>query len=270
MSTKRLWDLVFAGLIAAAAVVFLPRALAPGSAFVARMPEAAILTLTPLVKLACLLVAAWAATASARGFEAGNPVRPAWRLLATGLGLYALGQAVSVYYQLLRDVRTPFPSPADFFFVLSAGFLILALPAFVRAFRDAGFPFDPRRDVLLPGAAGVLLGIGVLFLVHPALDADRFGLAEALNVFYPLSDVVMLVPAIVLARITARLRGGSVAAVWALLAAGFLVLVVGDVCFAWLTIAEDARFDPLGDLAYVVAYALFARATLRQRELLAG
>jgi hypothetical protein len=197
-------------------------------------------------------------------------VRPAWRLLAAGLVLYAVGQATLVVYQLVLDVATPFPSVADVFFVLSLLFLVPAFPAFVRAYRDSGLPFDARRDVVVPGAVALVLGIAILALIHPVFLADRFGLAEALNLFYPLSDVLLLVPAAVLARVTARLRGGKVAAVWTLLVAGFGLLIAGDVLFAWLTVAEAGALDPLVDLTFVASYAVIARATLRQRELLAG
>lgn len=71
-----------------------------------------------------------------------------------------------------------------------------------------------------------------------------------------------------LLRLTMLLGKGSVGAVWRSLLLGFLVMTVGDVVYSFFAGFDLAVLDPLLDLLYTVAYALYARGTLLQLELM--
>ena len=78
----------------------------------------------------------------------------------------------------------------------------------------------------------------------------------------------MLVPVFILLRIAIRFRGGEVWKVWAGLLAGFLLMCVGDILFAYFTAMGREGLDPLIHVMYILSYAALARGALGQYQLL--
>ncbi len=205
-----------------------------------------------------------------RCLAADNPVRPAWLLLAAGLSAYLLGQAALSYYQVLLSVATPFPSIADLFFVLALLLLIPALVVFIHAYRKSGFPFDSKVDLALMGGGStvVLIVLGIVFLGPVVRPREDFGLGELLEIVYPVSDIFLLVPALILFKITWRLRGGQVGKMWLALLVGLFAMAGGDITFAYLTDSATPLLDAVVDLMFLAAYISIARGVLFQYELL--
>ena len=68
-----------------------------------------------LPKLLFLWLAFWLAGRSAAGFDAQNPIRPAWKLLSWGILSFAIGHTILAFHTLILGGFTPFPSLADLF-----------------------------------------------------------------------------------------------------------------------------------------------------------
>lgn len=249
--------------------------LAVAAAYVAtaRVPallaEAVLLRAAAACKLAALVLAAVHAAQTLRRLEPGNDARAAWRLLALALGGFAAGQAVLSAWQV-TTAESPFPSPADAFFVAAYPLLLASFVRFGRAYRRSGLPVGATwqhltiaGSVMLGGAlaAGALLG--------PILEAPGTRIEHALNVLYPAFDVALLIPLAILVRITWPFRGGAVFRAWSLLLGGIVCMCAGDLLFAWFTALEVSQFDPLLHAAYLVAYACLAWGTRLHRDLVA-
>jgi hypothetical protein len=219
-------------------------------------------------KLAFQLAATVFAWANASRFEAGNPSRPAWRLLSLGCLCVFLGQLWYAPYQL-RLQRTVFPSPADAAFVLSYPLLLLALLVFLRAFRQAGLVVPAGPLGLLAAATVAVLAVLGYLLLKPLVLAPTEGMAHFLNVFYPAADLVLLVPTVVLLRLSAALRGGHVWPVYLALLAGMVCSAAGDAAFAYSSNYGLTHLDPVFNAMFLAAYALLAQSSLYQREILA-
>jgi hypothetical protein len=257
-------------LAALAAALFVARLLLPRSGlFRTVISPHALQAIGALSKLAFLLLAAVFAWSTARAFDAGNPVRPAWRLLAFGLVAFFLGQLSYAPYQLVLNQDPPFPSVADVLFMLAYPLFVVALFAFIRAYESAGYPVGSARARAAVAAAVVGCGVVVGYLVlQPVIAGPSSGVAKLLNVAYPLLDLVLLVPTVLLMRMTAALRGGAAWKTWAALLAGFVFLSVGDILFAYLPTVGRDGVDPLIHAMYILSYALTAYGVLRQHELL--
>jgi hypothetical protein len=269
MSRTARIDLVFVLLVGVPVAIFLGKLFfAEQALYTDLLSDQPLVYLGSLTKLLFLFLAAWFGWKCGLGFERGNSIRPAWLLLGTGLTLFFLGQASLAPYQLFLDTPMPFPSIGDLFFLLSYVFLILALVSFIRAYEKAGLPL---------GSAGERWGIGVAvvavcavlgyLVLKPIAVADVPALEKALNLAYPGLDFVLLVPTLLLLRITLRLRGGQVGTMWLMLLTGFVLLSVGDILFAYLSALGQAHLDPLVDAMYILSYGIIARAVMRQLEL---
>jgi hypothetical protein len=203
-----------------------------------------------------------------------------WRLLiAVGMFGWSCGQVIWSYYQLVGNEGLPSPSLAD------VGYLslpVFALPAlFVLASaRDR----SPRRRALPSqwtahfGAAVVLDGVIVtasLFIlvwtatlgpVVQAASPDALGWAVAIA--YPLSDLVMVVVAVLLVLFDRVDRPNRPSLL--LLATGIVALACSDSIFAYLVSIGAQSMKPWADAGFVlgpllIAYALLA-APGRQRD----
>jgi hypothetical protein len=188
--------------------------------------------------------------------------------MTAGFAACTGAQLVLCWYQLVLRERSPYPSLADPFFVAGMLLLAAALFGFLRVYTRSELPLTSRREVLTLCALAIPLLVALGWaLLRPVLASPAPRLEQALNVAYPILDCLLLVPTLVLARITARLRGGAVHRVWTLLLAGFLCTAAGDVLFAYFSTLGMERLDPLIDLLFAASYGLWAWGAGRQLEI---
>lgn len=257
-------------LLAVLALVLLARAVAPWNpVFEEPLSPRVILGIGTFGKLLYLLVAAVVSTLVVGKFEPGTPSRTAWQLLSAGLIAMSLGQACFVFYQFVQGIEVPFPSLADVFFVLAYPLVIGALVMFLRAYSASGFPIGPASERIWI-AAGVALFCAVVGypILKPLVTMPGEPLETLLNVLYPVLDFLLLIPAVLLIRISLRFRGGAVWRVWATLLAGFVFLCAADTLFAYYSQFDWIELTDLVDATYLLAYGLLGLGVLYQRELL--
>jgi hypothetical protein len=184
------------------------------------------------------------------------------------LSLLLGGQLILAFYQLVLHVPIAFPSPADLFFVVAYPLLVLALVDFLRAYEAAGLPTGRPGERRAIGAATAAIGLlAAVQLLRPVLAAEGPAIEKALNLVYPTLDFVLLVPTVILLRLSLRF-GGPVRRIWLFLTLGFLFLCLGDVLFAYLETFGHLILDPLVDAMYVLSYGFVAGGALQQRSVL--
>lgn len=269
--SRRAWlDLAFALLVLVPVGLMLGKLAFPRSQPFAALTELHLTAFACLAKLVFLFMGAVVAFSVASRFEPATPSRQAWRLLAMGLLSFFLGQLTLSPYQMVLLVPSPFPSPAEVFFLLSYPLLIASLFVFIRAYGEAGYPLGSvagRRT--LAAATALVCGAVGYWALGPVASAPAPRLEKFLNLAYPVLDLVILVPAVLLLRLTLPLRGGRLGRVWIALLGGFVFLGVGDVLYAHFSALGQQGLDLFIDVVYVLCYGLIARAVVYQRQLLA-
>ena len=227
----------------------------------------AVMTLGGLTKLGALVIAAAFSFRSAHLLGKGNPARRPWLILGAGLTAMSVGQALLVSYQFWTG-STPFPSQADFWFMLSYPLIIGALVTFAITYTRSGFSTAGLK------AFAVIVFVAVAAIAWPILSPvahePASPLATALNLAYPSLDLLLMVPIAVLLRITSRFRGGAVWPIWLSLLVGFIFTAAGDILFAYLSALGHNELDPLVHAMYIVAYGNLAWGALFQERLLAA
>jgi diguanylate cyclase (GGDEF)-like protein len=191
-----------------------------------------------------------------------------WRLLiAAGMAGWTVGQAIWTWYQLVDERELPSPSLADVGYFM---FPIFALPALRILARSTDVP--RRRataqwtahggvalvldGLIVSGSVFILAWAAALGPVVRAAEPDL--VAWAVAIAYPVSDVVLLVVALLLVvadRIDRRLRVNVL-----LLAAGVLMLACSDSIFAYLVSDGAASMQPLADAGFVLGPVFIAYA----------
>jgi hypothetical protein len=234
------------------------------------LTESVLVRVGALTKLLLLFLSWHAARRIAGGLEPDNPARRPWHRFALGLLCFVLGQAVLSSYQIVTGV-SPYPSPGDVFFVSAYPLLVVAAIGLIRAYRESGYPVGSPREL-----AGIAVALAVVFtvagvlLLRPILEGRGPFLERLLTAAYPVLDFVLLVPILLLLRISSRFRGGSIFRAWAALLGGLIALCAGDIFYAYFVVLGATRLEPLVDAAFVVSYLLLALGTEGQRRLLAA
>jgi hypothetical protein len=258
--------------LALVTALFVGRALLPGdSLYTETLTPRDLLWIGSLTKLFFAAVAVAAACAVVRGFEADNPARRAWLLLTLGLAGFLVGQTILGYFQLVEGRPIVFPSPADLFFVLGSLGLAVALLLFLRAYAASGLPVGAPRErwTLALGAAAVCAAI-VIPILRPVVQTPAPPLEKLLNLAYPILDVLLLIPMLLLLRMSFRFWGGRLWAVWGALTAGILFTAAGDILFAYQSTLGLGHLEDLFDAMYILSFGCLAGGVLAQRDLLRG
>jgi hypothetical protein len=268
---KKPWRLGLVAFSLAVAAFFVGQAFWPRAApYSGQAAEAWALRLGSFTKLLLLGIAWYEAFRCARGIEADNPARGPWRLFALGLLAFFLGQSVLSAYQLLLG-ESPYPSPGDVLFLTAYPLLILATIGFIRAYGEAGYPVGTPREHATMGLvlSAVFLFAGYL-LLRPVLVQPGPLLERVITAAYPALDFLLLVPILILLRITAPFRGGAVFRAWSLVLFGIVALCAGDILYAYFQVLGREGLGPLVDATYVLAYLGLALGKGEQRMLLAA
>jgi len=233
------------------------------------LSDLTLLRLGALAKILSLGLSAVLAHQVASLFEADNAARAAWRLLGIGLAGFFLGQSYLAFHQLALGVASPYPSPADAAFIAAYPFQLAAFWQFISAYRASGLPVGSSREhgILALAAAAGFVAIGFVAL-GPVLAAASPPLEKVLNVAYPAFDFLILVPIVILLRITIPFRGGRIWTVWAALLAGFVAMAAGDILYAYFVTLGQTWLESAVDVLFILSYILVAQATLKQHELL--
>lgn len=244
---------------------------ADGGAIAAAGPfgiRGGVLVVHTAAKWVLLGATVWLALANARAL-AGTAIARAWTLFGLGIGAYLLGELGEAFYQLVLHVLNPFPSVLDVFYVAGYPLLIVGLLGFESGYAAVGYPMGSGRNRALMTLVLVVIGVGIVWpILAPLLSSESSLLERALGAAYPLLDVALLAAVALLVRGTRQFGGGAAWQIWALVLAGLLVMVAGDIVYAYFALSGEQRVDAASEMLFVVAYLLLARGALRQRELI--
>ena len=190
-----------------------------------------------------------------------------WGGMSLGLALWTIAEmywAVAGYL----GAEVPYPSLADAFWLL--GYLPLYIALIARG-RDLPTVAN-RRRLLVPVALSLISLAATIFLIFiPIVRASdpANGIENALNLLYPLSDLVLL---ILVLRLFFSYQQGEHGAAWNWIMLSFVFTSLGDLVFAFATAADlyypDGRANLLStlgsDVPYTLSYALMLVGFLRR------
>ncbi|MEV4348228.1 bifunctional diguanylate cyclase/phosphodiesterase [Actinoplanes sp. NPDC049596] len=187
------------------------------------------------------------------GVRLFRPARPAmWYLFAAGQLMFVIGDVIWEIYEYVLHL-SPYPSPADIFYLacyplLAAGLVLLVRE---RHGRDLAGLIDAA---ILATGVGLVFGV---FVLHPIAAEAGSVLERLIGTAYPAADVLLL-------ALVARLftGGGQRTVSTKLLGAAALLMLVADVVYAVLN--QYSSYDggnPL-DALYLMSYVLWGVAAL--------
>ncbi|WP_165864456.1 GGDEF domain-containing protein [Capsulimonas corticalis] len=214
--------------------------------------------LAPLAAALWMFRDLWASR-NAEGGEGSRRAR-AIRLSCTFLALAAfadvIGEGIWCYYEVIAKRETPFPSLADIAYVLEHPLLLTAILLMPSRPISPAMRLRVFLDSLMIMAS--ILTFSWYFVLGPTVLASHETLlAAALSAEYPIGDLILLGCVLIL---SVQERRTIPSAAVALLAGGFVSIVIADVVFAYQTLHGTYATGELVDIFWPLAYLLIALA----------
>ena len=232
----------------------------------------AVLWIYDLAVVLSALVGTGLSLALWRSFSRGEASRTIWAYLTAGLLLWALGEAIWTADQLLLAERLPQPSAADAAWIFGYVPVTLGLRLRYRSFRIA-----PQRAWHIPllGSVAFAVGLVAVTLVLPTIrqSANSRWMEQAVNILYPLGDLLVAYWAILIVSV---LAGGALFSPWRFIAAGCLCVALSDLMYAYAVRLDMYQVGPatgvnlatfMINLLYVAAYLSLALGLYVQARL---
>ena len=172
----------------------------------------------------------------------------AWILFAASAVSWFVAEQVWLVYDLIYNVD-PFPSPADFFYLVG----------YASYFAFSIFYLWPVKDAVSKKMIIVALVVSVALIIptmYFAIDTNselsQYEIALAAS--YPVADAITLIPAILG---IALFFGGKVNFMWSLMLIGILCDVAGDTGFLVASLDDSYYTGHPIDILFLWAYILF-------------
>lgn len=195
------------------------------------------------------------------GLRSVGKSRVAWTTIGAGYVCWAAGEAVWSFYSVALQRETPFPSPADAFYLVGyplifVGFVVLASPSNWRLWLRNGL------DAM--AVVAIALTFAWEHVVQPVLqDSEAVVLERVLAAAYPIGDLVLLFALVLALPAHRTTRSGRVLL---LMTSGLAVTLAADLIFGYLSLQEAWSSGELVNIAWVGGYFFFAAAAHLQIE----
>ena len=168
--------------------------------------------------------------------------------------LWFLAELTWTIYVLVFGVEVPYPSLVDVFYI--AGYVVcyVAFTLYLDFFRES---FSKRLIPLLLAVAVAFSLTVVFFLLQPLTVSTVEPLEKALNITYPILDILLF---------TASLAGllvflsGRISIAWMFLSLSFLMDTAADVSFSYVDLLGLYYEGHLVELPFLWAYLIFILA----------
>jgi hypothetical protein len=166
-------------------------------------------------------------------------VRSIWGWMALGFFLWMIAEVLWLYYAILYQEAIPFPSPADYFWIMGYGPLVLSLLIRIRSFQVT----------LVPRQVMILVSANIVFIIFSALciflsfimGADPARWQEtAINVLYAVGDLLIFGLSL---DIFFTVRRGRFSIVWNFLLMANIIAAIADLMFTYASGNKSSLSD---------------------------
>jgi len=169
-------------------------------------------------------------------------------------GCWFVGEQIWILYGYVLEID-PFPSLADFFYIVGYFLMFVGLMIFLTPLRKSVSKTSIVFSVVI--SAFVLIpSLAVSFMPHLEYDLIDFFFA----LLYPVLDILLLIPAILILLISMK---GERNSFWLVMVLGLIVFVAADTLFLFVDISDLYYEGHPVDIIWLYSYLMFSFAIYR-------
>lgn len=163
-----------------------------------------------------------------RIYGMNNPHAKAIAFMSMGVFFWFLGDFIWFIFEYFLN-KNPFPSIADYFYLLAYPLLLLGLIIELRTNKLAWTP----KKIFFSAATSLLLGIAVAYLgIIKAYDPTDFLLNNVIAMSYGIGDLVLIIFSVAILMVAIGYQKGKLFYPWLYILIGFFLILAADVLFA--------------------------------------
>lgn len=173
----------------------------------------------------------------------------AWIIFTIFSVLWFVAEQVWLVNELVYKEK-PFPSSADFFYLLGYPFYIIFSLLYLHPFKN----IISKKMIVITSMIAVAVLVPNLYMTLDN-NSDESEFAIILGAIYPIADAIVLIPSMI--GVTLFFRG-KVNFLWSLLLIGMLVEVVADTAFQYFSLDDSYYTGHPVDILFLWSYLLFS------------
>ncbi len=171
----------------------------------------------------------------------------AWISFAVFAAAWFIAEQVWAVLELFYDQK-PFPSTADFFYMLGYPAYFVFAILYLRPVKKA----ITKKIVIISSLVAIALLVPNLYMAFEN-NSDENQFATALGASYPFADAIVFVPAFIGVIL---FFGGKIDFPWFLLLLGIIVEVVADTAFQYYSLDNSMYTGHPVDILFLWSYVL--------------
>ena len=180
-------------------------------------------------------------------------------LCTIGIGCWFVGELLYDYFELIHI--NPFPSLADFFYLLAYPLLFFGLLNEIMSAQVNWKKLHAAIFFLLSVASASLILLVLYFGVFQAYDAKESLFTNIIAMGYGVGDLLLILVNMCVLVLAWEFRGGKLSRTWIIFFISFLFTLIADILFAMYTgqyKAQIALYRNSLDALWMISYLLFA------------
>jgi diguanylate cyclase len=236
----------------------------PGGDIFLRYVSDLLPVLCSFITIICLLLAI-------KGFRKFDYTKLSWISILIGIILFFLAESAYAILEIYakRDMGKNFPSYADFFWCAAYIPFFIGLTMMFIGYKKSGLPMGQPALYLAVGFTIFLIAlIVVFFLLIPVItDPETSQIDKVFYLFYPIADLLIVLPAAILIYITSLFGSAVITKPWKFLTLGFILFTISDLLYSYLDWMGLYGNGNLIDLGWNAGYLLVGIAGLYQYQM---
>ncbi|MGE0079574.1 MAG: hypothetical protein AB7S48_17065 [Bacteroidales bacterium] len=234
--------------------------------------ERLLLYVSDLLPVLCAFIAMFYLFRTYRKFKECDFTKISWLLTFVGITLFFFGESTYGFFEIVLgyDMNEAFPGLADYIWCLGYIPLFLGMGLMFYGYKKGGFPMGNTGMYVLISVAIALISITVMvyLLIPIVLDSETDLISKVFYLYYPIGDIFLVIPAVILMYITSLFGRSTISRPWRFLALGYIFFTIADLLYSYLSWEDAYGSGNLIDLAWNFGYLLIALAGLYQMELI--
>jgi diguanylate cyclase len=225
-----------------------------------------------LLPVGCAIVSVVLLFVTIRKFTEFDFAKKTWLMIFSGILLYMLAEIMFAILELWfkMDMNENFPSAADIFWYLGYIPIFTGLIMMFLGYKQSGMPMGNIKLYFILGILLLLvMAIVISLLLIPIIqDPESDTLTKISSLYYPIGDLLVVIPALLLMIITSQFGSGTISMPWRYLAIGFLLFTISDLLYSYLSWNGVYKNGSIIDIGWNAGYLFIGIAGLYQKELI--
>jgi hypothetical protein len=257
---KNLWIAIIS-LITANVVLFIIK---PGG-------DLTLTIISDLFPVICSIIAGYYLFIAVRSFKEFDFTKISWGLILVSILIFILAETTYGFLEvgLGYDMDEEFPTIADYIWVIGYIPMFAGLLMMFIGYKKSGLPMGkPKVLALVSILIFLISAVVIYFIMVPIITDQETALSDKIfYLFYPIADILIVIPAALLVYITSLFGGGIIARPWKYLTYGFILFTFSDLIYSYLDWMGLYGGGNWIDIGWNLGYLLFAIAGLYQYQM---